>query len=116
MLQIPGLDRDSIAKAIRRGGQTCGATLSSFICFDLQSLQERRFDDIWAVYHLLNDQSAAASNSSCSISNDLASTSSPAWPSLSDDQHLEKVVFHLFQSFLFVLWRQFRVIFFALLA
>ncbi|XP_057378466.1 serine/threonine-protein kinase SIK3-like isoform X2 [Daphnia carinata] len=72
MLKIPGLDREII----------------------LKSVQERRFDPISAVYHLLDDTSVAKSNSSSNITNDLTHTATPAagWPSLSDSQHLEKFV------------------------
>jgi hypothetical protein len=63
--------------------------------FPLQSLQERRFDDICAVYHLLNDKCTAASSSSSSIASEL-STSASAWSSLSDSQHLEKVILVIF--------------------
>ncbi|XP_032792877.2 serine/threonine-protein kinase SIK3 isoform X2 [Daphnia magna] len=72
MLKIPGLDREII----------------------LKSVQERRFDPISAVYHLLDDTSVAKSNSSSNITNDFTHTATPAagWPSLSDSQHLEKFV------------------------
>lgn len=58
-------------------------------------MQERRFDPISAVYHLLDDTSVAKSNSSSNITNELTQASAPmtAWPSLSDSQHLEKVSF-----------------------
>lgn len=64
-------------------------------------MQERRFDPISAVYHLLDDTSVAKSNSSSNITNDFTHTATPAagWPSLSDSQHLEKVRFSVLRVF-----------------
>ena len=58
---------------------------------EFQSVTERQFDHISAIYHLMADASQEQSSSAYEL---VVASTAPAWPSLNDNQQLEKVNFY----------------------